>query len=170
MKEAICQVGLVSGFVFFVLPQLHHVYMTTFLSHYGYSFLFLLSFLASTVIPVGSEWLLIAMVLKGFDPVLTVSTATAGNTLGACTTYGIGIYGSTWVIQKLFRMDGKSQKRAEKFYAKYGVWSLLLSWLPLVGDPICFAGGLLRIHFGLFVLLVLVGKLFRYGILAILVI
>ncbi len=125
--------------------------------------------MASTVIPVGSEWLLIAMVMKGFDPVLTVSMATAGNTLGACTTYGIGIYGSTWVLQKLFRMDGKSQKRAEKFYAKYGMWSLLLSWLPLVGDPICFAGGLLRIHFGLFVVLVLVGKLFRYGILAILV-
>jgi membrane protein YqaA with SNARE-associated domain len=73
------------------------------------------------------------------------------------------------VIQKLFRMDVKSQKRAEKFYAKYGVWSLLFSWLPLVGDPICFAGGLLRIHFGLFVLLVLAGKLFRYGLLAILV-
>jgi membrane protein YqaA with SNARE-associated domain len=144
-------------------------FMMTFLSHYGYSSLFLLSFMASTVIPIGSEWLLIAMVMKGFDPVLTVSTATAGNTLGACTTYGIGIYGSTWVIQKLFRMDVKSQKRAEKFYAKYGVWSLLFSWLPLVGDPICFAGGLLRIHFGLFVLLVLAGKLFRYGLLAILV-
>jgi membrane protein YqaA with SNARE-associated domain len=143
--------------------------MITLLSHYGYSALFLFSFMASTVIPAGSEWLLIAMVMKGFDPVLVVSTATAGNTLGACTTYGIGIYGSTWVIQKLFGMDGKSQKRAEKFYAKYGVWSLLLSWLPLVGDPICFAGGLLRIHFGLFVALVSAGKLFRYGLLAILV-
>jgi membrane protein YqaA with SNARE-associated domain len=109
------------------------------------------------------------MILKGFDPVLTVSTATAGNTLGACTTYGLGIYGSTWVIGKLFRMDEKSRKRAEKFYARYGVWSLLLSWLPLVGDPICFAGGLLRIHFGLFVVLVLAGKLIRYGLLAMLV-
>jgi membrane protein YqaA with SNARE-associated domain len=161
--------GFVSGFFHRIASTASCIFVMTFLSHYGYSFLFLLSFLASTVIPVGSEWLLIAMVLKGFDPVLTVSTATAGNTLGACTTYGIGIYGSTWVIQKLFRMDGKSQKRAEKFYAKYGVWSLLLSWLPLVGDPICFAGGLLRIHFGLFVLLVLVGKLFRYGLLAIMV-
>lgn len=143
--------------------------MMTFLSHYGYSALFLLSFMASTVIPVGSEWLLVSMVMKGFDPVLTVSTATAGNTLGACTTYGIGIFGSTWVIRKVFRMDETSQKRAEKFYGRYGVWSLLLSWLPLVGDPICFAGGVLRIHFGVFVVLVLAGKLFRYGILAILV-
>jgi membrane protein YqaA with SNARE-associated domain len=107
--------------------------MVTFLFQYGYSSMFLLSFMASTVIPIGSEWLLVSMIMKGFDPVLTVSTATAGNTLGACTTYGIGIYGRTWVIQKLFRMDENSQKRAEKFYAKYGVWSLLLSWLPLVG-------------------------------------
>ena len=143
--------------------------MMMFFSHYAYGSLFLLSFLASTVVPIGSEWLLVSMILKGFDPVLTVSTATAGNTLGACTTYGIGVYGSTWVIGKLFRMDEKSRKRAEKFYARYGVWSLLFSWLPLVGDPICFAGGLLRIHFGLFVVLVLAGKLIRYGLLAMLV-
>jgi membrane protein YqaA with SNARE-associated domain len=125
--------------------------------------------MASTVVPIGSEWLLISMAMKGFDPVLIVSTATAGNTLGACTTYGVGIYGSTWMIQKLFRMDERAQKRAEKFYARYGIWSLLFSWLPIIGDPICFAGGLLRIHFGLFVLLVLAGKLFRYALLTILV-
>jgi membrane protein YqaA with SNARE-associated domain len=125
--------------------------------------------MASTVVPIGSEWLLISMAMKGFDPVLIVSTATAGNTLGACTTYGVGIYGSTWMIQKLFRMDERAQKRAEKFYARYGIWSLLFSWLPIIGDPICFAGGLLRVHFGLFVLLVLAGKLFRYALLTILV-
>ncbi len=143
--------------------------MTFLLTHYGYSSLFILSFMASTVVPIGSEWLLISMAMKGFDPVLIVSTATAGNTLGACTTYGVGIYGSTWMIQKLFRMDERAQKRAEKFYARYGIWSLLFSWLPIIGDPICFAGGLLRIHFGLFVLLVLAGKLFRYALLTILV-
>ena len=125
--------------------------------------------MASTVVPIGSEWLLVSMTMNGFDPVLIVSTATAGNTLGACTTYGIGIYGSTWMIQKLFRMDEKAQKRAEKFYAQFGIWSLLFSWVPIIGDPICFAGGLLRIRFGLFILLVSVGKLFRYAFLTILV-
>ncbi|MBI5589879.1 MAG: DedA family protein [Deltaproteobacteria bacterium] len=143
--------------------------MMTFLSHYGYGVLFILSFLASTIIPLGSEWLLVAMVIKGFDPVLSVSTATAGNTLGACTTYGIGAYGSAWVIRKLLRFDELSRKRAEMFYAKFGAWSLLFSWLPIVGDPLCLAGGLLRIHFGVFLLLVFVGKLIRYGLLAVLV-
>lgn len=143
--------------------------MMALLSHYGYGALFLLSFLASTIVPIGSEWLLVAMVIKGFDPVLSVSTATAGNTLGAVTTYGIGIYGSTWVIHKLLRMDALSRKRAEKIYARFGVWSLLFSWLPVVGDPLCLAGGLLRIHFGVFLLLVFLGKLIRYGLLALLV-
>ena len=143
--------------------------MMAFLSHYGYGILFLLSFLASTIVPIGAEWLLVAMVINGFDPVLSVSTATAGNTLGACTTYGIGIYGSAWVIEKLLRMDEFSRNRAERFYARFGVWSLLLSWLPFVGDPLCLAGGLLRIHFGIFLLLVFIGKLVRYGLLTVLV-
>jgi len=143
--------------------------MTALFYQYGYCYLFTLSFMASTIIPIGSEWLLVSMIVKGFDPLLTVSAATAGNTLGACTTYGIGIYGSTWVTRKLFRMDENSRKRAQRFYARYGIWSLLFSWLPLVGDPICFAGGLLRIHFGLFVVLVLAGKCIRYALLALLV-
>jgi membrane protein YqaA with SNARE-associated domain len=143
--------------------------MMTFLSHYGYISLFLLSFLASTIIPIGSEWLLVTMVIKGMNPILSVASATTGNTLGACTTYAIGIYGSEWVSRKLLRFDELSRKRAEMFYAKFGVWSLLFSWLPIVGDPLCLAGGLLRIHFGVFLLLVFVGKLIRYGLLAVLV-
>ncbi len=143
--------------------------MMAFLSHYGYVSLFLLSFLASTIIPIGSEWLLVTMVIKGQNPILSVASATTGNTLGACTTYAIGIYGSEWVSRKLLRFDELSRKRAEMFYAKFGVWSLLFSWLPIVGDPLCLAGGLLRIHFGVFLLLVFVGKLLRYGLLAVLV-
>ena len=143
--------------------------MIAFLSHYGYVSLFLLSFLASTIVPIGSEWLLITMVIKGQNQILSVASATTGNTLGACTTYAIGIYGSEWVNRKLLRFDELSRKRAEMFYAKFGVWSLLFSWLPIVGDPLCLAGGLLRIHFGVFLLLVFVGKLIRYGLLAVLV-
>ena len=143
--------------------------MMAFLSNYGYVSLFLLSFLASTIIPIGSEWLLITMVIKGMNPILSVASATTGNTLGACTTYAIGIYGSEWVSRKLLRFDELSRKRAEMFYAKFGVWSLLFSWLPIVGDPLCLAGGLLRINFGVFLLLVFVGKLLRYGLLAVLV-
>jgi membrane protein YqaA with SNARE-associated domain len=143
--------------------------MTFFLNHYGYGSLFILSFLAATIIPIGSEWLLLAMVYAGFDPVTAVAVATSGNTLGACTTYGIGLYGGPWMIQKAFRMDETDRKRAEIWYARYGIWSLLFSWVPVVGDPICLVGGMLGIRFGVFVLLVTVGKMFRYGLLTLLV-
>jgi membrane protein YqaA with SNARE-associated domain len=71
-----------------------------FTSH-GYLTLFMLSFLASTIVPIGSEWLLMTLLVKGHDPVLSVVVATAGNTLGACTTYGIGLFGGPFLIGRI---------------------------------------------------------------------
>jgi membrane protein YqaA with SNARE-associated domain len=124
--------------------------------------LFLLSFLASTVIPLGSEWLLVALVAKGHPPMPAVVVATAGNTLGALTTYFIGIYGSAFLIGKVLRMDEESRERARRFYVRYGSWTLLFSWLPFVGDPLCLVGGILRINFWRFLVLAGTGKAFRY--------
>ena len=133
---------------------------------HGYLALFSLSLLASTLVPVGSEWLLAALLLKGSDPILAVATATLGNTLGACTTYGIGLWGAPLVIGRVLRISPAEQARAERLYARYGVWSLLFSWLPVVGDPLCLAGGILRVRFGQFLLLVATGKLARYVMVA----
>lgn len=130
----------------------------------GYLTLFMLSFLASTILPLGSEWLLVALVMKGYDPVLSVAVATAGNTLGACTTYGIGLYGGPFLIGRILRISDEARQKAERLYARYGSWSLLLSWVPIVGDPICLVGGILRIRFGKFSALVVTGKLARYAI------
>ena len=138
--------------------------MYEFFTGHGYLALFLLSFLASTVVPLGSEWLLVALVVAGYDPVLCVSVATAGNTLGACTTYGIGLFGGPFLIGRVLRISDEARQKAEKLYARYGSWSLLLSWVPIVGDPLCLAGGLLRVRFGRFSILVLIGKLARYTI------
>ena len=137
-----------------------------FLDH-GYLALFVLSLLASTVIPLGSEWLLVALIVKGFDPVTAIVVATVGNTLGACTTYLIGLYGGDFLVRKIFRTDEESQKRAERLYARYGLWSLLLSWLPIIGDPLCLVGGVLKVRFSLFAGLVFVGKLARYVVVGI---
>ncbi|SIN87670.1 YqaA family protein [Halodesulfovibrio marinisediminis] len=129
----------------------------------GYPALFFLSFLAATILPLGSEWLLIAMVAGSFDPSSSVLIATAGNTLGACTTYFIGIWGGTYLIERVLRIDETSQKKAHHFYSKWGQWSLLLSWLPVIGDPLCLVGGIARVRFSFFFLLVLVGKFSRYA-------
>ena len=140
--------------------------MDFFTSEFGYTALFLASFLASTVLPFGSEWVLVAMVAGSFSPLPCVAVATAGNTLGAITTYAIGFFGSAFLLTRVLRIDAASRQKAERFYNTYGVWSLLLSWLPVVGDPLCLVGGLAKVRLSLFVPLVLLGKLARYAALA----
>lgn len=140
--------------------------MVDFISTHGYPALFLLSFLAATILPLGSEWLLATLVVQGMDPLFAVTVATAGNTLGACTTFAIGIYGGPFLIERVLRINSGSQAKAKKFFGKYGVWSILFSWLPIVGDPLCLVAGALRVRFGMFVILVLIGKLARYGIIS----
>jgi membrane protein YqaA with SNARE-associated domain len=139
-------------------------FMDELITSHGYLALFLLSFLASTIVPLGSEWLLAALLIKGSDPLLSVAVATVGNTLGACTTYGIGVYGGPLLIGRILRVSDEGRQKAERFYARYGSWSLLLSWLPVLGDPLCLVGGLLRVRFGKFSVLVLSGKLARYAV------
>jgi membrane protein YqaA with SNARE-associated domain len=136
--------------------------MEEFFAHHSLLALFLLSFLASTLIPLGSEWLLISLLVQGTDPVLAVGSATAGNTLGAFTTYLIGLYGGDYLIRKVLRIDEIAQQRAGRTYRRYGSWSLLFSWLPVIGDPLCLVGGLLKVGFARFALLVCIGKLGRY--------
>ncbi|MDH3391632.1 MAG: DedA family protein [Desulfobulbaceae bacterium] len=136
--------------------------MDEFLISHGLLALFCLSFLASTVIPLGSEWLLVALLLKGHDPAMSVGVATLGNTLGACTTYLIGVWGAPYVIGRVLRISEKEQQKAERFYARYGSWSLLLSWMPIIGDPFCLVGGILKVGFAKFLVLVFSGKLGRY--------
>ncbi|HLO25977.1 MAG TPA: YqaA family protein [Geobacteraceae bacterium] len=140
--------------------------MHEFLANYGYLALFVLSFLASTLIPLGSEWLLVAVLLKNHDPVLSVALATVGNYLGACTTYAIGVYGGPLLVRKVLRIDEAAEQRADRFYSRYGSWSLLLSWLPVIGDPLCLIGGVLKVSFTRFSVLVFSGKLVRYATVA----
>ncbi len=140
--------------------------MESSLASHGYSGLFVLSFLASTLLPVGSEWLLVLMLLKGNDPLSTVSVATVGNYLGSCTTWAIGIWGGPLLVRRILRIDPATEEAAVRFYRRYGVWSLLLSWMPIIGDPFCLAGGILRVDFTRFSLLVFMGKLVRYAVVA----
>lgn len=132
----------------------------------GYLALFALSFTAATLLPLGSEWLLAALLLKGGDPFLLVTIATLGNLLGAVSTWLVGRYGGDFLIRRCLRIDAEAQERAEERYARYGVWSLLLSWVPIIGDPLCLIAGIFRVRLTLFIPLVGFGKLGRYLLLA----
>ncbi|HEY3308870.1 MAG TPA: YqaA family protein [Desulfuromonadaceae bacterium] len=140
--------------------------VTNWLDQPGYGPLFGLSFLASTLLPLGSEWLLVMMLVKGYPAWATIMTATLGNSLGAVTTYLAGFYGGPLLIERIFRVSTAQQERAHNYYRRYGVFSLFFSWLPIVGDPLCLVGGLMRINFWVFTALVASGKLLRYAITA----
>jgi membrane protein YqaA with SNARE-associated domain len=95
-----------------------------------------------------------------------VLVATLGNSCGALTTYAIGLWGGPYLIQRLLRISPESQRRAEHHFNRYGSWALLFSWLPVIGDPLCLVGGLLRTGLWRFILLVSVGKFVRYLVVA----
>jgi membrane protein YqaA with SNARE-associated domain len=128
--------------------------------------LFALSFTAATLLPLGSEWLLAARLHPGGDPFLLVAIATLGNLLGAVSTWLVGRYGGEFLIRRCLRIDAETQKSAEERYARYGIWSLLLAWVPLIGDPLCLIAGIFRVRLALFIPLVGTGKLGRYLLLA----
>ncbi len=142
--------------------------MEDFLLQHSLTTLFIISFLAATVLPLGSEWLVVTLLLQGHQLEAVVMVATIGNFLGACTTYGIGFWGSSWLTKKVLRIDEARLAKATLFYQKYGSWSLLLSWVPIIGDPLCLVSGSLRCNFLLFSLLTFIGKLARYSVLAVL--
>jgi len=128
--------------------------------------LFVVSFLAATVLPLGSEWLLVLMIAQGFSITETVLTATVGNYVGSCTTFVIGQYGSTFIISKVLRIDSAQLERAKRIYEKYGTWSLLMSWFPIIGDPICLVAGIFKVGWFRYSVLVFIGKFVRYATVA----
>ncbi len=95
-----------------------------------------------------------------------VLIATVGNVFGSLITYGMGRLGNEAVHKKWLRISEDRTGRAEKWFEKYGKPSLLFAWLPVIGDPLCLAAGLLRCGLVTFLLLVSIGKLARYSVLA----
>ena len=71
----------------------------------------------------------------------------------------VGVWGGPLLVRRILRIDPAKEEAAVRFYRRYGVWSLLLSWLPIIGDPLCLASGILKIDFTRFSLLVFTGKL-----------
>ena len=124
-------------------------------------FLFFSAFISSTLFPGGSEAVLAYLTSEAEHPVvLLILVATLGNTLGAMTSWGIGRLISIQYSTK--QLSKASQQKAVEHLQKYGSPILLLSWLPVVGDPLCVAAGWLRIHWLHSLIFIAVGKLLRY--------
>lgn len=129
----------------------------------GYLGLFLSAFLAATILPFSSEAVLAGLSLSGgMDTALLWGVATAGNTLGALVNWILGRWCLHWQDRKWFPFKSDDLQKADRWFAKWGVWSLLLSWVPIIGDPITFAAGFLRVNVGVFLALVILAKGGRY--------
>ena len=139
--------------------------LQTILLNYGYIGLFLASFLASTILPFGSEGILVFLVYEKFNIPALVLVASIGNYFGACTTYYMGLKGRGFA-EKYLSIDPGNLEKAEKIFSKYGVAVLLFTWLPGIGDVFTVFGGLLRVKFWIFSVLVFTGKFLRYLVVA----
>ena len=133
-------------------------------AHFGeYAGLFWASFLAATVLPFQSEVVLFGMLLTHHYAVwLLVLVASLGNILGSVANYLLGRSLAAFEDRRWFPVKRAKLARAEAWYYAYGRWSLLLSWVPIVGDPLTIVAGVLRESFPVFVLLVTIAKVARY--------
>lgn len=123
--------------------------------------LFISSFISSTIAPGGSEAVLAYMVSeKHYNVSLLVLVATIGNTLGALTTWGLGsLAAKKYPVEHM--LTEKKQKSL-KLVKKWGGWTMFFSWLPIVGDGLCFAGGWLRLPLFFSGIAIFIGKAVRY--------
>jgi membrane protein YqaA with SNARE-associated domain len=131
--------------------------------------LFLSAFISSTIAPGGSEAVLAYMVSqKSFSLEQLIIIASVGNTLGALTTWGLGILAAKKYPPEALLSAEK--QRSVQLVQKWGYWALLFSWLPVVGDGFCFAGGWLKLPLLLSCLAIFLGKTARYCAVAYLVV
>ena len=128
-----------------------------------YFFLFLISFFAATIFPFSSELTLVGLLkTENYSPLLLVSSASLGNILGSVFNWFLGHYLLKHLNKKWFPFKKNEIDRASSWFKKFGIWTLFFSWVPIVGDPLTFVAGMLRIKFSIFLILVSTGKILRY--------
>ena len=126
-----------------------------------YLTLFITALISATLFPFGSEALLIYDITQGHNIYLLLFFATFGNSLGSVINYFLGLKGEEYLINKKL-LNEKYISKTKTYFDKYGFWSILFSWLPIIGDPITFVAGILKYDFRKFLILVIIAKFSRY--------
>ena len=128
-----------------------------------YLSLFAISFLAATILPFSSELTLAGLIAtSNYDNLLLLIVASFGNVLGSVVNWVLGYYSRNLTIKKWFSFKEAQIERSSKWFSKFGKWSLLFAWVPIIGDPLTLFAGLLRVRFLDFIILVAIGKVSRY--------
>ena len=131
----------------------------------AYFLLFASGFIAATLFPASSEALILTLQANGYAPWGLFIAATGGNTLGACVNWSLGTRVAQLQHKRWFPASPGALEKARLQFQRFGSWSLLFSWLPVLGDPLTLVAGVLKVRFGLFLLLVASGKALRYALL-----
>jgi membrane protein YqaA with SNARE-associated domain len=130
---------------------------------FSYFQLSLISFLAATILPFSSEVVLTTMYLSNsFEPYFLLIFASIGNIMGSITNWYLGKKITLFQNRKWFPVSPDQLERSRKYFQKYGLWSLLLAWVPIIGDPLTLLAGVLKVRFGIFFVLVSISKISRY--------
>lgn len=133
----------------------------------GYITLFISGVTSATLLPGSSEVVLIAMLSQGVgDPALLVMVATFGNVLGSVFNWVCGKYLITFLGRWWFPVSHESYNTGKVWFERYGLWSLLLAWLPIIGDPLTLLAGTMAVRLRTFLVLVTIGKFARYTFIA----
>jgi len=132
-----------------------------------YFTLFIVAFLSGSLLPLGSEGLLIYDIKQGFSLYLILVFATVGNVLGAVLNYYLGLKGEEFLLKKGYLNYSTFVKAKERFN-RFGSIALLLSAMPIIGDPLTFIAGALKYNFKWFLIFVTISKFSRYLVLALL--
>jgi len=133
----------------------------------AYISLFASALIAATILPMQSEAVLVGLLLGGNHSVIVLLiVATTGNVLGSVINWILGRFALRFKNRSWFPASDTQLARAENWYRRYGRWSLLGSWLPIIGDPLTVVAGVLREPLGSFVILVTIAKATRYLVLA----
>ena len=133
----------------------------------AYLGLFLAAFGAATLLPLQSEALLVGLLLSGkYGLWALLAVATLGNVLGSVVNWWLGRGIERFHRRRWFPVSLRHLEKARAHYQRYGHWSLLLSWLPIIGDPLTLVAGVMREPLGRFLLIVTLAKGARYAVLA----
>jgi membrane protein YqaA with SNARE-associated domain len=127
-----------------------------------YLYIFLNSFISATLFPLGSEALLIYYLSENLNFILLLIFASIGNSIGSIVNYWFGLQGEEFLINKNI-IDEQKLSKYKRYFDKYGAYTLLISWMPIIGDIFTLIAGTLKYDFKLFVLLVFIAKISRYA-------
>ena len=129
----------------------------------SYLKLFIISLLAATILPLSSEIVLTTMLLTNlFEKNILLIVASSGNILGSIFNWYLGKKITIFQDRKWFPVSPEQLNKSQKYFQKYGLWSLLLAWVPVIGDPLTLLAGVLKVRFSIFFLLVSISKISRY--------